>query len=47
MKKEEIQSLIKELIEKTSIKLNGISAIEDGPKNIWISVEVSEPRFFI
>ena len=47
MKKEEIQNLIKELIEKTTVKLNGISITEDGPKNIWISVEVSEPHFFI
>lgn len=47
MKKEEIQNLIKELIEKTTIKLNKISLIEDGPKNIWVSAEVSEPHFFI
>ena len=47
MKKEEIQNLIKELIEKTTIKLNKISIIDDGPKNIWVSVEVSEPHFFI
>jgi spoIIIJ-associated protein len=47
MKKDEIQNLIKELIEKTTVKLNGISVVEDGPKNIWVSVEVSEPHFFI
>jgi len=47
MKKDEIQSLIKELIEKTSIKLKEISITEDGPKNMWISAEVSEPHFFI
>lgn len=47
MKKEEIQNLIKELIEKTTIKLNGISVIEDGPKNMWVSVEVAEPHFFV
>jgi predicted RNA-binding protein Jag len=47
MDKTEIQKLIKELIEKTTVKINGISIIEDGPKNIWISVEVSEPHFFI
>ena len=47
MKKEEIQNLIKELIEKTTVKLNGISIIEDGPKNMWISVEVNEPHLFI
>jgi spoIIIJ-associated protein len=47
MKKEEIQNLIKDLIEKTTVKLNGISITEDGPKNIWVSVEVNEPHFFI
>ncbi|MFH1201109.1 MAG: R3H domain-containing nucleic acid-binding protein [bacterium] len=47
MGKEEIQNLVKELIEKTTVKLNGISIIDDGPKNIWVSVEVSEPHFFI
>lgn len=47
MKKEEIQNLIKELVEKTTVKLNGISVLEDGPKNMWVSVEVSEPHFFI
>ncbi len=47
MKKEEIQNLIKDLIEKTTVKLNGISMVDDGPKNVWVSVEVSEPHFFI
>ena len=47
MEKEEIQNLIKELIEKTTVKLNKISIIDDEPKNIWVSVEVSEPHFFI
>jgi predicted RNA-binding protein Jag len=47
MKKEEIQNLIKDLIEKTTVKLNKISIIDDEPKNIWVSVEVSEPHFFI
>lgn len=46
MNKQEIQNLIKELVEKTTIKLNGISIAEDGPKNMWVSVEVSEPHFF-
>ncbi len=41
MKKEEIQNLIKDLVEKTKVKLNEISITEDGPKNIWVSVEVS------
>ncbi len=47
MKKEEIHNLIKQLIEKTTIKLNEISITEDGPKNMWVSVEVSEPHFFV
>ena len=47
MKKEEIQSLIKDLVEKTTVKLNGISVTEDGPKNMWVSVEVGEPHFFV
>ena len=47
MKKEEIQSLIKELIEKTGVTLKEISVTEDGPKNIWVSVEVNEPHFFV
>jgi spoIIIJ-associated protein len=47
MDKTEIQNLIKELIGKTAIKLNSIEVIEDGPKNILVSVEVSEPHFFI
>ncbi len=47
MDKTEIQNLIKELIEKTTVKINEISVIEEGPKNIWIAAEISEPQFFI
>jgi spoIIIJ-associated protein len=47
MDKNEIQNLIKELVEKTTIKLNGIEITEDNPKNILFSLEVSEPHFFI
>jgi predicted RNA-binding protein Jag len=47
MKKDEIQNLVKNLIEKTTIKLNGISIAEDGPNNIFVSVEVGEPHFFV
>ena len=47
MNKNEIQKLIRELIEKTTVKLNDISVVEDGPKNMWISVEVGEPHFFL
>jgi spoIIIJ-associated protein len=47
MNKDEIQNLIKELIEKTTMKLNEVSVAEDGPKNLWVSVEISEPHFFL
>lgn len=47
MQKEEIQNLIKELIEKTTVKINEISVVEDNPRNIWIAAEVNEPHFFI
>ncbi len=47
MDKVEIQNLIKELIEKTTVKLDKISIIEESPANTWFSVEVSEPHFFM
>jgi spoIIIJ-associated protein len=47
MQKEEIQNLIKELIEKVSIKTKQISVIENNPADTWFSVEVDEPGFFI
>ncbi len=47
MEKEEIKNLIRELIEKTNIKINEISIVEDSPKNIWVSVSVGEPHFFV
>lgn len=47
MDKTEIQNLIKELIGRTTVKINEISVVEDGPKNIWVAVEVNEPHFFI
>jgi predicted RNA-binding protein Jag len=47
MDKQEIQNLIKGLIEKTTVKLNEISIIEDGHNNTWVSVKVAEPHFFI
>ncbi|TSC77975.1 MAG: spoIIIJ-associated protein [Parcubacteria group bacterium Gr01-1014_24] len=42
-----MQNLIKELIEKTTIKTTQITVIEDSPHNTWFSVEVNEPHFFI
>jgi spoIIIJ-associated protein len=47
MDKAEIQNLIKELIEKTTISVNEISITEDGPHSTWFSVLVKEPHFFI
>src|ERR1035437_1329504 len=47
MDKKEIQNLIKELIEKTTIGVNNISVTENIPKSTWYAVEVKEPHFFI
>lgn len=47
MDKEQVQNLIKELIEKTGVMLDKITITEDGPHNTWFSVEVNEPHFFI
>ena len=47
MNKTEIQNLIKDLIGKTGVVLNEITVTEESPKNMWVSVEVGEPRFFI
>jgi predicted RNA-binding protein Jag len=46
MNKEQIQNLIKELIEKTTVTVKSVSITEDGPKSTWFSVEVNEPHFF-
>src|SRR3989338_4297666 len=47
MKKEEMQNLIKELIEKTGVTTTQITITEDSPTNTLFSVEVNEPHFFI
>jgi len=47
MDKEQIQNLIKELIEKTTVKVNEITITEEKGANTWFSVEVNEPHFFI
>jgi predicted RNA-binding protein Jag len=47
MDKAEIQNLIKELIEKTTVAVKNISVSEDIPKSTWYSVEVNEPHFFV
>ena len=47
MNKMEIQNLIKELIEKTTVGVSEISITEDGPQNVWFGVRVDEPHFFV
>ena len=42
-----MQNLIKELIEKTTVKATQITISEDSGTNTWFSVEVDEPHFFI
>src|SRR3989338_2122134 len=45
MNKTEIQNLIKELIEKTTVRLDSIFIEEDGKSTLY-RVEVKEPNFF-
>ena len=47
MDKVAIQNLIKDLIEKTMVKVSEITITEDKGSNTWFGVEVNEPRFFI
>jgi len=47
MDKIEIQNLIKELIEKTTISVNDISVSEGDKNTTWFSVEVNQPHFFL
>ncbi|MDP2788707.1 MAG: R3H domain-containing nucleic acid-binding protein [bacterium] len=46
MDKAEITSLIKELIEKTSVSVSNISVTEDEGKTTWFGVEVDNPHLF-
>ncbi|HPS21481.1 MAG TPA: R3H domain-containing nucleic acid-binding protein [Candidatus Paceibacterota bacterium] len=46
MKKSEVQNLIKDLIEKTTVGIKEILVEEKDPKNIWFSIEVDNPYFF-
>jgi spoIIIJ-associated protein len=47
MNKKDIQNLVKELIEKTTVSVTDISVNEEDPQNMWFSVEVAEPHYFI
>ena len=46
MKKQEIQNLIKEIIEKTNAVVKEVAIEEKSPKSVWFSVEVDNPYFF-
>jgi len=46
MDKKEIENLIRELVEKTTVSVNEVTITEEGPSNTWFSLEVSEPHFF-
>ena len=47
MTKAEMQNLIMELIEKTKVKVDNISILEEGNKNTWFGVEIKEPHSFL
>ena len=46
MDKKEIQNLIKELIEKTTVEVSDVSLVEE-PKITYFGVEVKEPNLFL
>jgi spoIIIJ-associated protein len=46
MKKSEVQNLIKDIIEKTTVGVKEITLEEKDPKNVWFSVEVDNPYVF-
>ncbi|MES2023458.1 MAG: R3H domain-containing nucleic acid-binding protein [Patescibacteria group bacterium] len=47
MNNQEIQNLIKDLIEKMAVTVNSIEITENNGKSVVFSVEVSEPHFFV
>jgi len=47
MNNTEIQNLIKELIERTTVPVKEIVVSQDGSKTTWFSVEVGQPHFFL
>ena|SRR3989338_5958317 len=46
MDKEQIKNLIKDLIEKTTVKTSEIYVIENDSENMWFAVTTDEPHFF-
>ncbi len=47
MDKNELQNIIKEIIEKTNVAVSEISIVDEGPKNVWFKVSVAEPHLFV
>ncbi len=47
MNDQDIQNLIKELLEKIKVNVESISLEEKDGLNKWFSIEVKEPHFFI
>ena len=47
MNTNEIQNLIKEVIEKTSVSIKEMSISENDPKKMFFSIEVSDPNLFL
>ncbi len=55
METNEIQSLIKDLIERTGVQVSDISILEENPlgknangvRNLWFKTEVNQPHFFL
>ena len=47
MNNQEIQNLIKELLEKTKVNVDSIVVEENDGLNTWFSIQVNEPHFFI
>jgi spoIIIJ-associated protein len=46
MDREQIQNLIKEVLEKVTIEVKEVSILDSEPANTWFRVEVAEPHFF-
>lgn len=46
MTTEDLENLIKELIERTTVGVSGISVSDENPKNTWFKVAVDDPYLF-
>lgn len=47
MKRDDIQKIISDILEKVMVSPREISVAEEKPGSLWFSVEVSEPHYFI